>query len=43
MEQSQSAGKWKDYPQYGMSKKGHIAIQDHGGDIWLRNIKIQEL
>lgn len=40
---AKAAGKWKDYPQYGMSKKGHIAIQDHGGDIWLRNIKIQEL
>lgn len=36
-------GKWKDTPQYGMSKKGHIALQDHGSEAWFRNIKIKEL
>ena len=37
------AGKWKDFPGYGLSKKGHIALQDHGSFVWFRNIKIREL
>jgi hypothetical protein len=37
------AGKWKDYPQYGMAKDGHIGLQDHGGLTAFRNIKIREL
>ena len=37
------AGKWKDAPGYGMTKKGHIALQDHGSEAWFRNIKIREL
>ena len=36
-------GKWKDTPEYGMSKKGHIALQDHGSEAWFRNIKIKDL
>ncbi len=37
------AGKWKDAPGYGLSKKGHIALQDHGSEAWFKNIKIKEL
>lgn len=36
-------GKWKDTPGYGMSRKGHIALQDHGSEAWFKNIKIKEL
>jgi hypothetical protein len=36
-------GKWKDAPSYGLSKKGHIALQDHGSEAWFKNIKIKEL
>ncbi|HKK75113.1 MAG TPA: DUF1080 domain-containing protein [Saprospiraceae bacterium] len=36
-------GKWKDYPMYGQAKSGHIALQDHGNQIWFRNIKIRTL
>lgn len=36
-------GKWKDAPGYGMSKKGHIGLQDHGSEAWFKNIKIKEL
>ena len=36
-------GKWKDYPDYGIAKSGYIALQDHGGGIWFKNIKIREL
>lgn len=36
-------GKWKDYPGYGMARKGHIALQDHGSKIWFKDIKIRIL
>ena len=35
--------KWKDATLYGMIKKGNIALQDHGGGIWFKNIKIRKL
>ena len=38
-----AAGKWKDAPGYGASKRGHIALQDHGSEAWFRNIKIREI
>lgn len=37
------AGKWKDFPGYATIKKGHIALQDHGNEIWFRNISIKVL
>lgn len=36
-------GKWKDTPEYGMEKTGHICLQDHGSEIWFKNIKIRKL
>jgi hypothetical protein len=36
-------GKWKDAPGYGLAKKGHIALQDHGSEAWFKNIKLKEL
>ena len=35
--------KWKDKPYYGISKKGYIGLQDHGGLTMFRNIKIRKL
>ena len=35
--------KFKQWPQYGLIKKGHIVLQDHGDKVWYRNIKIREL
>lgn len=34
--------KFKDYP-FAKKMKGHIAIQDHGQDVAVRNVKIKEL
>ncbi len=36
-------GKWKDYPDYGKTNTGFIGLQDHGSEIWFRNIKIKKL
>jgi hypothetical protein len=36
-------GKWKDYPGYGVARKGYIGIQNHGSEIKFRNIKIRDL
>lgn len=35
--------KFKDYPDYGRVKSGHIGLQDHGHLIMFRNIKIRKL
>lgn len=37
------ASKFKEWPSYGMAKKGHIAVQDHGDQVSFRNIKIRRL
>lgn len=37
-----ATGKWKDTKGYGMAKKGHIAIQDHGGEVWVKDVVIEE-
>jgi hypothetical protein len=38
-----AASKFKDYPQYGRAKAGHIGLQEHGSYVAFRNIKIREL
>ena len=42
-EQQKQAGKWKDFPKYGMARKGKIGLQDHGNKVYFRNIKIRPL
>ena len=42
-QKKKTEGKWKDAPNYGTVKKGHIALQDHGSEAWFRNIKIRSL
>jgi hypothetical protein len=38
------ASKFKDWPNYGRAKRGHIAMQgDHAGSLAFRNIRIREL
>ena len=38
-----AGSKWKDAKGYGASSKGYIDLQDHGGEVWYRNIKIKTL
>ena len=38
-----TSGKWKDEKGYGMAKSGFICLQDHGSEIWFKNIKVKPL
>lgn len=42
-EKRKKEGKWKDFPDYGIHKKGYIGLQDHDSPLWFRNIKIKKL
>jgi len=35
--------KFKDMPDFGLAKSGHISLQDHSDKVWFRNIKILKL
>jgi hypothetical protein len=35
--------KWKDIKGWGENSKGNICLQDHGGGIWFKNIKLRKL
>lgn len=35
--------KFKDWKDFGRMSSGRIAIQDHGDDVWFRNIKVRKL
>ena len=38
-----TGSKWKDAKGYGIAQRGHIDLQDHGGEVWYRNIMIKTL
>ncbi|WP_026956523.1 3-keto-disaccharide hydrolase [Algoriphagus vanfongensis] len=42
-EAKRNSGKWEEFPDYKIAKKGLIALQDHGDPVWFKNIKIRTL
>jgi hypothetical protein len=38
-----AGSKFRDMPGFGTFKSGKIALQDHGDDVWYRNIRIKRL
>ena len=38
-----AGSKFAGYEGFGVQPQGHLALQDHGHDVWFRNIKIREI
>lgn len=38
-----NSGKWNDFPDYGKTNTGYLALQDHGAGVWFRNVKVRRL
>lgn len=38
-----AASKFSNQPRFALEKSGHIVLQDHGDDVWFREIKIRVL
>ncbi|GGH01964.1 3-keto-disaccharide hydrolase [Mucilaginibacter phyllosphaerae] len=38
-----AGSKFKEFPGFGTYKKGRIALQDHGADVWFKKVEIKKL
>ena len=37
-----AASKFKEWDTFGKSRRGHLGLQEHGGTVWFRSIKVRE-
>lgn len=42
-EKLKKESKWKDFPAYGTTTTGYLDLQDHGNEVWFRNLYIKTL
>ncbi|MCP4080180.1 MAG: DUF1080 domain-containing protein [Planctomycetaceae bacterium] len=35
--------KFKDWKKFAVNKEGHLCLQDHGNEVWFRNLKVTKL
>ncbi len=38
-----AGSKFRDMPGFARQERGHVALQDHGDDVWFRNLRIRPL
>lgn len=38
-----AGSKFKTFPEFGKYLEGYIGLQDHGNDVWFRNIKVKDM
>ena len=38
-----AASKYAPHEWFGQRREGHVVLQDHGDDVWFRNLKLREL
>lgn len=38
-----AGSKFSDLPNFGEARRGHIGLQDHGDEVWYRNIRVRPL
>jgi len=41
--QLRNSGKWSNFPDWGKFDEGHISLQNHGTNVWYKNVKIKEI
>ena len=37
-----AASKFATWPKFGKNERGHIVLQDHGDEVWFRNMRIKD-
>jgi len=43
MDSALAASKFRSIPGFATRRKAHIVLQDHGDEVYFRNIKVREL